>query len=167
MKKILIIAIGLFVLASCQEKQRYTQQSPEIDTYKKAIEAYVNQDWETLKTVYADTAKIQNNTTKDKAVSVDEHIATHKEDSELFTSWLFVDSESEYEMVLTDKGETWVNFWGLWKGILKSNGKEYTIPCAITAQFVDGKIVSEHGYWNNTELNLDILKASTVSSDED
>ncbi|WP_321538290.1 hypothetical protein [Flavobacterium piscinae] len=37
MKKIVLVVIGLVVLASCQEKQRYTQQSPEIDTYKNQL----------------------------------------------------------------------------------------------------------------------------------
>ena len=62
--------------------------------------------------------------------------------------------ESEYEMVVTDKGETWVNFWGLWQGRLKANNQLYEIPVHLTAQFIDGKIVKEFGYWDNSPIIL-------------
>ena len=164
MKKIVIVVLGLFILASCQEKQRYTQQSPEIDSFKKSIEAYEKQDWATMKSFYADSAKIEHNVTKDKAVSVDKLIEVSKEDTELFSNIDFIDSESEYEMVVTDDGETWVNFWGDWKGTLKATGEEYILPCAITAQFVNGKIVREVGFWNNAKIALDLQKLSAAKT---
>jgi hypothetical protein len=163
MKKILIVAIGLFVLASCQEKQRYTQQSPEIDNFKKVIEAYKNLDWESHITFYTDTAKICTNETKEKAKTVLQAMEQYKEDAALF-SWI-VENE-EYEMVVTDKGETWVNFWGLWKGTNRLTNKEYEIPFHNTARFVDGKIVEEHGYWNNSEIVTDMLKQAETSEPE-
>jgi ketosteroid isomerase-like protein len=55
-------------------------------------------------------------------------------------------------MITTDKGETWINFWGLWRGEMKSSGKTYDIPSHITAQFIDGKIVKEYGYWDNSDF---------------
>ncbi|RAR48431.1 nuclear transport factor 2 family protein [Flavobacterium lacus] len=164
MKKIAIVVIGLVVLASCQEKQRYTQQSPEIDSFKKSIEAYEKADWATMKSFYADTAKIEHNVTKDKAVSIDKLIEVSKEDTKLFSNIDFIDSESEYEMVVTDNGETWVNFWGDWKGTLKATGEEYILPCAITAQFVNGKIVREVGFWNNTKIAMDMQKLSAATT---
>jgi hypothetical protein len=71
-------------------------------------------------------------------------------------------------MVVTDKGKTYVNFWGLWKGTLAANNKTYTIPTHLTAQFVDGKIVKEFGYWDLSKIMLDMqamehAKASAVS----
>ena len=63
-------------------------------------------------------------------------------------------------MVVTDDKETWVNFWGLWKGTLKSSGKVYQIPIHTTARFIDGKIVAESGYWNNSEIVSDMLKTT-------
>lgn len=168
MKNSIIILALLFSIVSCQKTEiRYTQQSPEIDSYKKAIEAYEKQDWATMKSFYADTAKIEHNVTKDKAISVAKLIEVDKEDAGLFSSIDFIDSESEYEMVITDKGETWVNFWGHWKGTLKATGKEYTLPCAITARFVNGKIVREVGFWNNAEIVLDMQKLSTSAAGSD
>ncbi|RRO24341.1 nuclear transport factor 2 family protein [Flavobacteriaceae bacterium 14752] len=151
MKNYLLLLLSVLLFTSCNDK-RYTQQSPEIDTYKKVIKAYENQNWENFATHYADTAKIMNNTTEDKAQTIAELIKTNKQDATLFSSWDFVDKESEYEMVTTDKGETWVNFRGLWQGEMKSDGKTYDIPAHITAQFIDGKIVKEFGYWDISEL---------------
>ena len=67
-----------------------------------------------------------------------------------------MDGESEYEMFVTDKGQTWVNFWGIWKGTLAANNKTYTLPTHITAQFVDGKVVKEFGYWDVSKIMMDI-----------
>ncbi|HET8803450.1 MAG TPA: nuclear transport factor 2 family protein [Aequorivita sp.] len=158
MKKLLFLglAIVLSVTACQKQEKRYTQQSPEIDTYKKSIEAYEKRDWEAMASHYADTAKIMNNVTEKNGQNLTELIATNKEDATIFSSWDFVDGESEYEMVVTDDGETWVNFWGLWQGTLKANNKMHEIPVHLTAQFIDGKIVKEFGYWDNSKILADM-----------
>lgn len=142
---------------SCEKQEtRYTQQSSEIDTYKKMVEDYKNLNWEGIITHYADTAKIANNVTKENAISVSEAIKIQQSDAEMFT-WVIEDEE--YEMVVTDENETWVNFWAVWKGTMKSTKKLYVLPIHNTAQFINGKIVEEFGYWNNSEIVSDLLIA--------
>lgn len=163
MKSVLLLSLSFLMLISCNDK-RYTQQSEEIETYKKVIADYENMNWESFATHYADTAKIYNNAKKDEGKSLSEFIEENKDDANSFSSWTYVDEDSEYEMIVTDKGETWVNFWGLWKGVLKANGKTYDIPTHITAQFIDGKIVQEYGYWDISELvtgthNVEIIQS--------
>ncbi|MEM0518229.1 nuclear transport factor 2 family protein [Aequorivita flava] len=156
-KSILLVLAAVLSLTACkQQEKRYTQQSPEIDTYKKVIEAYDKQDWETMASHYSDTAKIMNNVTEKEAQTLAELVASDKEDASLFSSWEYVDGESEFEMVVTDKSKTYVNFWGLWQGTLAANNKTYTIPTHLTAQFVDGKIVKEFGYWDLSKIMLDM-----------
>ncbi len=41
------------------------------------------------------------------------------------TMWM---ENREYEMVVTDKGQTWVNFWGLWEGTLPQITKHTAFP---------------------------------------
>lgn len=158
MKRVFFLGLAIALLFSaCQpQEKRYTQQSPEIDTYKKVIEAYDKQDWEAMVSHYADTAKIMNNVTEKEAQTLTELVANDKEDASLFSSWEYVDDQSEYEMIVDDKGKTYINFWGLWKGTLIANNKTYTIPTHITAQFVDGKIVKEFGYWDLSKIMLDV-----------
>lgn len=158
MKKLLFLglAIVLSITACQQQEKRYTQQSPEIDTYKKVIDAYEKQDWEAMASHYADTAKIMNNVEEKDGQTLTQLVQMNKDDASLFSSWDYVDGESEYEMVVTDKGKTYVNFWGLWKGTLTANNKTYTIPTHITAQFVDGKVVKEFGYWDLSKIMLDM-----------
>lgn len=157
-----VLLLLLISMIACNQKQRYTQQSPEIETYKKVIEAYEKQDWENFATHYADTAMVFNNRTKDKGQTLTQFIENNKQDATMFSSWDYVDEDSEYEMVVTDKGETWVNFWGLWQG--KTNGKTYDIPAHMTVQFVDGKIVKEHGYWDISELITNPQNVEVISS---
>jgi len=155
MKNLFILGLAIVLFTSCNQKQRYTQQSAEIDTYKKVMEDYKTQNWEDYRLNYADTAKIANNVVKEKAQSVTEAIEKAKDDAKLF-KWVVKDID--YEMVVTDKGETWVNYWGVWSGTMKSTGKVYVIPFHNTAQFIDGKIVREDGYWDNSEIVTDMLK---------
>ena len=166
MKKILLIAILIAFITSCKNEVRYTQNSPEIDIYKKVIKDYEIGNWESLATHYSDTAKILNNVTEKNAQSLAQMIAQNKQDATIFSSWKYVPEESEYEMVVTDKGETWVNFWGLWQGRLTANNQLYEIPVHITCRFIDGKIVKEIGYWDISALALDLQKLKESASTE-
>ena len=166
MKNLFLLGLAIVFFTSCNQKQRYTQQSAEIDTYKKGIAAYEKQNWEELATYYADTAKIQMNVTKENAQTIAQNIAQSKEDATLFSSWRFDPKSVEYEMVVTDKGETWVNFWGNWEGTLKANNKKYVTPVHLTAKFIDGKIVREKGYWDNSEIVTDMLKTTSASAEK-
>ena len=163
MKKIIVLGLAIVFFTSCNEKQRYTQQSPEIETCKKLMNAYKTKNWDAYPSHYADTAKIANNVIEEKRVSLAEVIKTNKEDAALF-NWVV--EKEEYEMVVTDDKQTWVNFWGLWKGTLKSSGKVYQIPFHTTSQFIDGKIVAEYGYWNNSEIVTDMLKQTETPAAE-
>lgn len=154
MKKILLLALAIATIAACENKVRYTQNSPEIETYKKSIKDYEMANWESLATHYSDTAKILNNVTEKNAQTVAQMVAQNKQDASIFSSWNYVPEESEFEMVVTDNGETWVNFWGLWQGRLTENDQLYEIPAHFTAQFIDGKIVKEVGYWDNSSIAL-------------
>ena len=163
MKNLFLLGLVIVFFTSCNQKQRYTQQSAEIDTYKKVMEDYKTQNWEDYPLHYADTAKIANNVVKEKAQTVSQAIEKSKEDAKLFD---YKVEDIDIEMVITDKGETWVNYWGVWNGTLKSSGKVYLIPFHNTAQFIDGKIVREDGYWDNSEIVKDMLKQSESSKIE-
>lgn len=164
MKKQFLLGLAIVLLAACNKQdKRYTQQSPEIDIYKKVIQAYEKQNWNTLATYYADTAKILNNVTEKDAQTVAQLIEQNKEDAKLFSTWKYDPESVEYERVITDKGEMWVNFWGHWEGTLKSNGQLYVIPTHITTRFVDGKIIREDGYWDVSKLMMDIMKQQDSS----
>lgn len=80
------------------------------------------------------------------------------------TNWL-----STFEMIKTDDGETWVNFWGIWEGTLKANNTRYVIPAHITAQFIESRIVKEFGYWDILKLVTDMqaLEENENSTDKE
>lgn len=150
-KIVLLVVIGLFVFACKQGETRYTQSSAEIDTYKELIAAYEGADWENYTAKYADTAKIYHNT-DDKSMTPAETVEAHKTNTSALSSFGFVADKGDMEMVVSDKGETWINFWGLWTGTIASNGQDVMIPVHVTAQFVDGEVVREYGYWDNAPM---------------
>jgi hypothetical protein len=157
MKNLLLISCLLILLSSCEKKPRYTQDSEEIEIVKKAINDYDYQEWDKLISHYADTAHIYYNT-RINVISPNALPEFHKKNDANFSTRAFEDENREYEMVEDNNGKTWVNFWGLWKGNLVANNKQIVIPVHITYQFIDNKIVTEYGYWNSAELQLELQK---------
>ena len=135
---------------------RYTQKSPEIDISKAVIKSYDKMDWEALTSHYADTAKVYFNATDKNPMAASKIPDYHKENDANYESRGFVEKDNFFEMVVTEKGENWVNFWGTWKCKLKTNGKELEVPVHLTSQYIDGKIVKEYGYWDASQLVLEL-----------
>jgi ketosteroid isomerase-like protein len=160
MKKViyLIFAVVLFTACNTNQPERYFSASPEIEITKSTLKHYLDGNWDEMKLLYADTAKVMNNVPDSKGVSIDAAINIYKQDHELFSSMSYVADEDFFEMAITDDDETWVNYWGLWKGTLKTTGEEFEIPLHITLRFIDQKIVREHGYWNNSAITLALSK---------
>ncbi len=149
-----MLAIVFFAACNSNQPVRYASSSPEIDTFKSAVKHYLAQNWDGYRLHYADTVKFLNNVPEEKAISLDSVISNWKQENEMFSDIHYVADEDFFEMVVTDDDETWVNFWGLWSAVLKANNQKFDIPVHVTARFVNGKIVAEHGYWNSSELAL-------------
>ncbi|MEQ8219672.1 MAG: ester cyclase [Arenibacter sp.] len=168
MKKLIIIGLAIAFIAACQEKgpKRYTQDSPQINTVKQLIGNYNNKTYDT--SIYADTSKTYYNS-KENTLSPEDVMAYHKERDMAYAQRSFLDKDQEYEMVLTDDGETWVNCWLDWQGTLAGNGQVVNIPIHLTYQFVDGKIVREVGMWDPTAVVLALQEMemkNSMSADE-
>lgn len=160
MKKViyLLFAAVLFTACNTYQTERYFSASPEIEITKSTLKHYLDGNWDAMKLLYADTAKVLNNVPKGKGVSIAAAIEDYKQDHDLFTSMRYVADEDFFEMVVTDDGETWVNYWGLWKGTLKATGEEYEIPVHITQRYINQQIVRELGYWNSSAIALVLSK---------
>lgn len=159
MKKLILLGLTVILFAACQKTEpvRYTTTSPEIDEVKALLKDYQDGNWEAWATHYADTAKIYHNSWKEGSGKTPQQTADDlKAILANVSSYGFeVDAENDmpwYEMVLNDNGNTWVSFWGNWKGTLAANNKELEIPVHLSIQFVDGKIVREEGYYNLSEF---------------
>ncbi|MEO9893189.1 nuclear transport factor 2 family protein [Aurantibacter sp.] len=168
MKKLSLLGLLIILFTACEQTQRYTQNSAEIDAFKAVIQNYNDEDWEGMTAHYADSAKTFNNSS-DVSLTLDEMVDYHKQSLINLSSRSFLEKNQEYEMVLTDKGDTWVNFWSDWEGTLKANGKKIKIPIHLTAKFLDGKIVRTSGNWDNTPkiLALQEIDAKNNLSPED
>jgi len=167
MKKLILLGLVIVLFTSCEEKkQRYFETSAEIDVTKALLKDYHAGDWKAWAGHYADTAKIYHNTVK--GVTAAETIASLKQILSNTSSYKFDDKNLWYEMVVDKDGETWVNFWGNWRGNLAANGKELVIPVHLTIQFVNGKIVEEYGYYDISEfvLSLQAIEAAEMAEEE-
>lgn len=167
MKKILLVILIIVLMPSCinESEQRYKRASAEIDLLKNGIDYYEKADWNSWMDQYSDSAKIYQNTWYD-------HLSPEqaREQHELLTSKLssygFERKNLTMEQIIDDKGRTWVNSWGLWKGTLKSNGEVVEIPVHLTIQFVDGKVVEEWGFWDTSILNTALEESELASLEE-
>ncbi|MCG9972735.1 nuclear transport factor 2 family protein [Christiangramia crocea] len=169
MKKLIILSLFIGLISwSCKDANedkelRYTQDSEEINTLKAAISDYEKGDWESMKSHYADTAQIFHNSKEGQ--DIDATINSHKESLTGLSNYGFLDEEEEFEMVLTDDDHTWVNYWGDWQGTISGSNEEIIIPVHLTARFVDGKIVREYGYWDNSAMMMAMQTADTTRTD--
>ncbi len=171
LKSLILLGLTVILFTACQNNQpeRYTTTSPEINVVKALIKDYHEGNWEAWLTHYVDTAKIYHNTWKD-GVSAKETVESLKVILSNTSSYHFDESEDEifYEMVTTDKGNTWVYFWGNWKGTLAANNKELEIPVHLALRFVDGKIAREEGFYNLSEFTaaLQEIEAAKIAKEK-
>ena len=165
MKKIAYLGIMIMFLVACnQGPVRYTQKSTEIDTIKKLIANYNAKNYDV--SLYADSSQTHYNT-KDNPLSPSQAMDFHKQNDVNYSSRGFLDKDQEYEMVVTDDGETWVNCWLDWKGTITPSGKEVLIPVHLTFRFVDGKIVREVGMWDPTAVVLELQRIEAEANRTD
>lgn len=144
-------------MAACDHEPRYTQQSPEIEVMKSIIDNYNNGEWEVYQSNFADGAQIYFNSTEQNPATIQEIIAQQKMELEPLNGYTIDRQKEAAEMIIDDEGETWVNYWSVWKGTMAATSKTYETPIHITAQFENGKIVKAFGYWDNSPIRLDII----------
>lgn len=164
MKSNLLLIFTAVVLMACQTAPvRYTQQSPEIETFKAMLKSYENKDVQGMNAAYADTAQIFVNTDVNGVLASKEN-ASSMEGLDAFTNPHFEFKDSDIEMVVTDKGETWVNFWGSWKGAIAANGEPVAVAVHMTARFIDGKIVREYDYFDASGIEKKFEEMSAANA---
>ncbi len=168
MKNSILILFVVLAFSACQQKNRYTQQSSEIEAVKALFEVVESGDFEAQRIYYADSALIYYNATEENPTTMDEMIAQQKKEQGEFTNVSVTLEDNAIEMVTTDEGETWVNTWGVWEATHVPTGKTFKIPFHETFQFVDGKIVKDFGYWDNAPIATAIMefeKSQAAASD--
>ena len=162
MKKLFLLGLAVILFTACNKQEsRYTQASPEIETFKAVLNDYDIKNYESLVSHYADTSKTNFNKVKMASKDIPEF---HKQNDVNYSERGFAKDGQEFEMVLDDEGKTWVNFWGTWKATLAANGKEFTMPVHLTARFIDGKIVEDYGYWDPSEIILAIQEVEAINN---
>ncbi len=155
LKNLILLGFTLILFTACQEKGKgsYTKTSPEIDEVKALVKDYHDGNWDAWLTHYADTAKVYHNTWKN-GTAPKETLETLKGILSNTSNYHFEEEKDLpwYEMVTNDNGNTWVYFWGNWKGTLKANNKVLEIPVHLALQMVNGKIAREEGFYNLSEF---------------
>lgn len=174
MKKLFFIGLAVILFTACQtgDGTSFTRTSAEIDVVKALIDDYHKGDWESWASHYADTAKLYHNTWKEDGVQSPEQLSDgFKDILSNFSSYGFEeDAENELpwiEQVVNDNGNTWVYFWGNWKGTLAANDKELEIPVALSVRFVEGKIVREEAFYNMAEFAAALAEIEAAKAAED
>lgn len=137
MKKLLAFFLLAAVISACQKKQ-YFSSGPDIDLIKKMDAAYYAGDWTTLRSLYADTAKVNVNKWTGGEITADQFVADLKASVADFSEYK-QGATPVYETVITDEGTSYTHSWQEWIGKHK-NGKEIRIVVHITIQPAGGKV---------------------------
>lgn len=156
MRNLYLLGLAFAMFTSCEQKEtRYTQQSPEIDLVKKHIANYNTKNYDMKASMLADSSKSLFNSKKNPILNKD-IVAYHKANDANYSKREFLEKDQEFEMVVTDDGETWVNAWLDWQATLAANGKVIDMPVHMTFRIIDGKIVRELGYWDPTAIVMEL-----------
>ncbi len=149
MKKFAYFVIALLLLAACQQAPRqYFESGPEIDMAKKAVQCYASADWETLRSLFADTAKIAANVWNPADfIGLDPWIEGFKADRANSFPEVSIGDDAVYSMVITDDGEKYVLCWLNWTGKTK-DGKEVSTPIHLFFQVSGGKFAWHGAIFN-------------------
>ncbi len=151
MKKLLLTLSVVILCINCEQKpQRYFAESAEIETLKSGIKSYETGDWDKWKSHFSDTAKIYVNSLK--PVTAEKRAEDLKGMTSAMASYGFNHDKEYVEMVLDKEGETWVYYWATHTGTFAATNKELAIPVHLAVQFVNGKIVEEHVYYDGTSM---------------
>jgi hypothetical protein len=168
MKKLVIVLLVVGSFWACKEQGpvRYTSTSSEIDHAKALIKDYEDGNWESWMTHYADTAKVFHNSIE--AISPAELAENFKVTLADVASYEFNKDDQFTEMILDDKGETWVYFWGTWEGTMNGNDQKLVTPVHVAWNFVDNKIVKEYAYYDQAPrlLMMQEMEAGAMTVEE-
>ena len=144
------------LFCSCKVEQapkQYFQESPEIEVCKKALDAYLKQDWTTFRSCYDDTARVWRNSWVDSpGIPIDSVIAEIK--GPLASSVYYRFEGNLWEMIINNQGYKWVHFWGQWVGKIAPEAEEVKVPVHMAYGFNGDKISQEMGVWDNLPLYL-------------
>lgn len=166
MKTLFTVSICALLLIGCKQPvERWTNNSAEIDVVKALISDYEAGNWDAWTGHYADTAKMYHNSTEHTSVA--ELLEGLQSYLEPVSEYGFSDEDIYYEMIIDDKDEKWVNFWGTWEGNIGALDRNMKIPVHLTVKFEGGKIVEEHGFYNMAEYVMAMNEIAAMEDEEE
>lgn len=162
MRTLFFLSVALFFVGCQQREKQYFESSPEIDLVKNNFKAYLNKDWDTFRSFYADTARFAGNVWEPaQFITLDKFLELEKSGAEIFTGTK-ISNDIVYCMIINDKGEKWVLTWCNFSAKTK-NGTEVAIPFHQGFRFVGDKVVFQFAYYNELPLFLALQPADSAS----
>jgi hypothetical protein len=160
MKKLILLGLTIILFASCEKKKtpQFMTSSPEINVLKLLLKDYEEGNWTNWAGHYADGARIRHNTIE--PITTEELQKNFIVVINNLSDYKFSQKENEifFEMIVDDKGDNWVYFWGIWKGTVSGVNKELVMPVHIAYKFINGKIDSEYAFYDPTLINNAIIE---------
>lgn len=157
MKKIFlsIVLIFLGITSFCQQEENGTIyiKHPYIDIVSQAAKGYENQDWASLKNLYADTAKWWASG-MDNFIPIADAFKSWMKDFEHFDDIKQI-TQGYPDYLHYKKGDAKiVQSWWIWTGKSKETDEVVKIPMVIFDEFnADGKISLEYIYGDFSKMS--------------
>ncbi len=163
MKRILILIATATFISCNQPGKQYFESGPEIDIVKKGVKAYLDHDWATYRSIYADSAKFAANTwDPQKFIGLEKHLEEEKASVENFSD-IRIGDDVVYQMIINNKGEKWVYMWFTWSANVK-NGTRISTGVHEGLKFDGGKVVFHFAEFNELPFYLALQPADTTKN---
>jgi hypothetical protein len=151
MKSNFLLLTLLFCLISCKQGENVLPDQIAKDAIKMIVDKfddYHKGNWEKWAEYYVDSAKIYYNT-RTKPMTAIEAAKMHENSVVPLSEYKFADNML-IEKVNTEDRPLKLLFKGYWQATLKGNGESFEVPSLVYYIIVDGKILEEHGFWDNS-----------------
>ena len=120
-----------------------------IELLEGKFEAYHRGDWERWVACYDPTAQVFYNTASEP-MTPQGAAEMHAASVAPLSAYSFEESDDHFRAWLDDDGVLEATFYGLWWATFRETGTTISIPTHVRYWFEDGRIVEEHGFWDNT-----------------
>jgi hypothetical protein len=159
MKRFHFIAASVLIigLTACQTQpvnKQYFEEAPEIEIAKKAVNAFQNNDAESYRSCFSDTARFWHNQnwvtepgeTLDEQLQILENVLSTKE--------YYRYEDGIWEMIIQNGGTRWVHFWAILDTKYIGDSVDIKLPVHFAFSVVDNKIVYESGIFDELPFYL-------------
>ena len=168
MKKILLVALAVFTMLSCNQGVTVSFDDPKSQAILSVYDSYMENDAGAIESLYAEDAVVYLNSLD--SIPIQENVKNLSMHHELFDdiSLSWGDGENERTAFVQTSSYPTVDVtlaWFTWSGTGKASGKTYNVPTHVVYFWGEDGKVSSSSLFNDSASFTEEMNAVAASSE--